>query len=196
VLSRLPAYDATWRPTVRVTAEYRLPQKQSVLRVASDEYLRGVELHADSVRRSYNGRVHKDSVAVAFSADWIRLEGSELVRAGSADTVEIDWRLRSEPAPYNITLRLSADSGRVDSVASPLAFRKGKREVIFSWGAWPQPTLAVRATVVVSKTSRLVRQVTATYTEMPLPVVVHAPSAHVLWRAKVTSVDTLRIERM
>lgn len=193
VLYRLPSYDATWRPFVRVTAEYRLPQRESMLQVASDEYLRGVELQVDSVRKSYRGRVHSDSLAVPFDADRIKVEGNQRLRTGVADTLEFDWRLLSTKVPYSVTLRLGIDSGKVDNVASELAFRKGRKEVSFAWSAWPPLPVPVQATVVVSGARPVVRQVTATYTEMPVPIVVEAPSAHVLLRTKVSLIDTLHI---
>ncbi len=193
VLSRLPAYDAIWRPFVRVTAECRLPQGKSMLRVASDEYMHGFKLQVDSLRRDYRRRVHKDSLAVPFHADWIELQGGQTLRTGVADTLEIDWRLLSTPVPYNVTIRLRADSGRIDTVASELAFRKGKKEVSFAWSAWPEFPVPVNATVVVNGAGRLVREVTATYTEMPVPVVVESPSAHVLLRTKISLEDTLHL---
>jgi hypothetical protein len=193
VLSRLPAYNQTWRPMVRVTAEYRLPEKRSVLHLASNEYLRDVEVEVDALSRHYRGRVNSDSLVVPFTANWLTVEGSQWVRHGGSDTVAVGWRMRFARAPYNLAVNITADSGKVDSVVSDLAFRKGKRGLFFAWSAWPNSPVELRATLVVRRATMLVRHVTATYTELPLPVVVTAPEADVIARTRVTYVDTLRL---
>ncbi|MBC7188425.1 MAG: M28 family peptidase [Calditrichaeota bacterium] len=195
VLSRLPAYNEIWRPMVRVTAEYRLPAKRSALHLASDEYLRGVKLQADTVSRYYAGRVHSDSLVVPFAADWLTIEGRESVRPGVSDTVTVDWRFSFAHPPYNLAVNITADSGRVDTVVSDLAFRKGKRGLFFSWSAWPSSPVDLRATLVLRGASMLVRRVTATYTELPLLIAITAPEADVISRTRVTHTDTLRLAR-
>ncbi|MDZ7393664.1 MAG: M28 family peptidase [candidate division KSB1 bacterium] len=196
VLYFLPAYDDMWRPTVWLTAEYRLPEGKSVVRVRSDEYMRGVVVTVDSLQRQYHGTVNADSLPVRFRADWVHLAGSELLKPGPTDTVEVNWLLTYDPTPYTLNISITADSGKVDSVGSDLGFRKGKRSILFAWTAWPQGPVDLKATIVCRGVTRFVRQVTATYTELPTGISLSAASADVIARTRVTLVDTLWFPRL
>ncbi len=196
VLLHLPAYNDSWRPAVRVTAEFRLPEHKSLVRVVSDEYLRGVEVTLDSVQRRYGARVHADSFLADFHADWLQVTGATLLRPGSPDTMDLEWHFASARAPYTLNVTLTADSGRIDSVGSELGFRKGKRGVAFAWSAWPREPVDLKATIVCHGARKIVRQVTATYTEPPPGMTVKAPEADLIVRTRVTHLDTLWLSRL
>ncbi|MFQ6115569.1 MAG: M28 family peptidase, partial [bacterium] len=92
-LFSLPAYNDLWRAEIRVEAEYDLRSGESKLRLTGNEYFRNVTISTDTFKRQYDERIQHDEIPIAFTADWIKLPGTEMVSSGEKDTVSVDWQL-------------------------------------------------------------------------------------------------------
>jgi len=194
-LTTLPAYNEKWQPLIQVKAQYDLVTAKSKLQIIGNEYLYHVSVKSDSVQQIYNGNLYRDELKQTFAADWIDMTGSETRTPGEKDTVQVDWKLISSRPWHRVDLDVKVDTLEIDRVASELVFRHNQKNVVFSWYADPPETLNVSARLVTHPGASIIRKLKATYTELPVPVVVDAKLGNISYRTEVTLTDTLKIEK-
>lgn len=187
----LPAYNEAWRATLRVAATYDLNRQSSKLELIGDEYFRGVNVQSLALNKTIDERDHRTELPVAFQAPWLSITGQEVRDSSDAHLVRVDWQLATTRPWYAVTVELRADT--LTQAQSPLKFSASKSGVTFRWSAEPPDTLALRASFRLRPSAKLIRTVTATYTEPPLPLTVTAKHADVIYRTEVVQRDTLQI---
>ncbi|MCB0275479.1 MAG: M28 family peptidase [Calditrichaeota bacterium] len=193
VLSQTPAVNDKWQPTVRVIANYRLPEQKAWIRVAGNEYLHDVSLRSEGFSRDYEGSVLSDSIAVDFRPDWLHITGSETPIEGDS-IVAVNWRIISQRPWYQVALTLKPAGGAITSVASDWGYRFNGEAFRSVWTGNPRDTLEVVARFGVKPGTHLIREVTAAYLTLPVPVEVRAPMAGVSQRTSIVITDTLDVK--
>lgn len=187
------AYTEKWRAKILVDAEYDQLKNESKLYLKGNEYFRGVTVTADTLTRRYDRRISRDELPLTFQAEWLEVAGEQAVSGGEMDTVALNWQLTSERPWYSVSLNLSLDSLKFDSVETSLNYLKSDKEILFRWSAEPPDTLRVSATLIVPPGRKLIRTVKGIYPEIPLPIDVTAEYADVEYRTTVTYRDTLNL---
>jgi len=192
-LYSLPAYGDMWRPLIRVEAEYDMGKKESELKLIGNEHFLDVSVKTDSLDQRYEGRTHKEVLAHSFTADWFHVRGHEAFIEGEKDTVTIDWKINSSRPWYDVTLTIRVDTLEIDSVHSELNFNHRKDRVTFSWSNDPPESLRIASRLTIPSGAKLIREVSASYPEMPIPIQVESDLANIRYRTRVTVVDTLDV---
>ena len=195
-LFSFPAYNEKWRATVRVDSEYEIRSGESKLLLKGNEYFRNVKVKADTLHRNYDARIHKDELPLSFTADWIRVSGTNSVLTGEKDTVVVNWQLSSKRLWYRTSVEIQVDTLEIGDISTNLAFRHQKDKLKFSWFAEPPDTLQVTARFTIHPGAKLIREITAVFPEMPIPIEVTAELANVRYRTTVTYHDTLKLSQL
>jgi hypothetical protein len=190
-LFALPAYDQAWRAALHVNAEYRLPKGESKLHLIGNEYFRDVVLITDTLKRQYDDRLHEDEIPLKFTADWLKLAGTDSIAHGEQDTVFVNWHLISSRPWFQVSVKIQVDTLEIRNVQTRLKYKYKRGNLLFSWYSEPPETLQVAARFAISKGATVTREIEAVYPEMPIPVRVTAALADVIYRTKVTYLDTL-----
>jgi len=94
----------------------------------------------------------------------------------------------------NATLTIEVDSAEITDVKSDLAFNHDNNQITFPWTGDLPDTLNVKATFMVESGTKLIRYLSANYTEMPIQIKVISDLADVTYRTKVTCKDTLDLQ--
>jgi hypothetical protein len=190
-LLTLPSYDDVWRAEVLVNADYALPSGKNKLRLVGNEYFRQVMVTADTLTRHYDATILEDELPVAFEANWLKLSGSDSVCHGGQDTVTINWLIASPRRWQRTSLQLEVDTLDFREVKTSLRYAHNKGKLTFAWQNEPPESLRVAVGFTISPGAKVIREVTATYPEMPIPVKVSAALADAIYRTTVTYRDTL-----
>ena len=185
------SYSDLWRPMIQVKAEYDIFKEESKLEIAGNEYFHQVQVTTDSLQEIFDGRIHKIELPQTFSADWIKITGTESIMNGEKDTVNFDWVMTSSQPWYHASLRIEADTLDISNVISDLIFKHKDNRVTFSWFADPPETLNVSAKFVVETGAKIIRKVTGIYPDMPIPITVTSDLADIRYRTEVVYSDTL-----
>jgi len=193
-VSRLPVHDQRWLPTVQLQAECQWPKNEKKIAVVGNEYFRDVRVQCDTLDLRFSGRTHRQELPVRFNADWITMDGKTNVKKGDEDSLQIDWLIRTSRPWFTVTLSVHADTARIENVTSDLRFTHDKADLSFDWRADPPESLRVSARFTVHPGAKLIRKVTATYLQPPVPLNVTAADASVSYRTKVVYSDTLKLE--
>ncbi len=188
-----PAYDEKWRAFLRVTLQYDSNTKESKLKLAGDEYFRGVEVKTPDSSKSYDARLHSAEWPLAFSADWMQITGATAWDNADTGAASIDWQLATSRPWERVRVDLQTDTLALAEATSPWVFTRQKGAMRFEWGAQPADTLQLRAQFKMPAAARLIRKITATYAELPVPVEVKGRYAEVIYRTEVVRQDTLRV---
>ncbi|MCH7678102.1 M28 family peptidase [candidate division KSB1 bacterium] len=195
-LYSLPSYNEEWTARIRVNADYNVRSGENRLQLLGNEYFRNVSVQGDSLTRQYDVRIHKDDLAIPFTAEWIDLTGEELIIRGEKDTVNVNWLLTSTQPWYLATLRIQTDSLEIIDVFSEHAFNHRKNQVSFSWTGQPSDTIRFAAEFTLARGANLIRTLTGRYTCMPIPIKVSAELADIAYRTTVVYRDTLLLGEM
>lgn len=187
----LPAYNDMWRAYLLVKAGYDSNQKKSKLELLGDEYFRGVTVQSVALNQTIDERDHKMEFPLEFEAEWMSITGAQTREASDSGAVQVDWTLTTTRPWYTVAVELKADTLAVANVKSDLKFSESKSSVTFRWSAEPADTLRLKASLRLSPKAKLIRTVTATYAEMPVPLTVTAQHAAVIYRTEVVRRDTL-----
>jgi len=187
----LPAYNDMWRASLRVAASYDLNKKQSKLELIGDEYFRGVTVQSAALNQALDERDHKMEFPYDFTAEWMSINGQETREPKDSGLVKIDWTLTTARPWHTVKVELRADTLALTRVQSDLRFAESKAGVTFHWSAEPADTLRLLAAFHLAPNAKLIRTVTATYAEMPMPLTVIAKYADVIYRTEVVQRDTL-----
>ena len=190
---RLPAYDAKWRPSARLDAEYQRPKGESELTLVGNEYFQAITIKSDSIEKQFTGRTHKEELAIPFTADWATLSGSETCKTGAQDTIAVQWLLQSRKPWYDVQLTVRVDTLEIKNVDAFLKHNHKKDKVTFSWRSLPPESLRVNATLVIPPTAKLIRELTATFLQPPVALTVFSPLATISYRTKVIVTDTIEV---
>lgn len=187
----LPAYTEVWRASLRVVANYDLNKKKSKLELLGDEYFRGVTVQSAALNQTIDEADHKMEFPADFKAEWMSISGAETRAASDTGLTKIEWTLVTARPWYDVRVELRADTLALTRVQSDLKFSEAKTGVVFRWSAEPADTLRLQASFHLSPKAKLIRTVTATYAEMPMPLTVTAKYADVIYRTEVVRRDTL-----
>ncbi len=187
----LPAYNDMWRASLRVAASYDLNKKLSKLELIGDEYFRGVTVQSAALNQTLDEADHKMEFPSDFTAEWVSIAGEETRAPSDSGLVKIAWTLTSTRPWYDVKVALRADTLALTRVQSDLKFAEAKTGVTFRWSADPADTLRLQAAFHLAPKAKLIRTVTATYAEMPMPITVTAKYADVIYRTEVVRRDTL-----
>ena len=179
---------------IRVNANYNVRSGENSLQLLGNEYFRNVSVKGDSFTRQYDVRIHKDDLAIPFTAEWIDLTGEELILRGEKDTVKVNWLITSTRPWYRTTLRIQTDSLEIIEVFSEHAFNHRKNQVSFSWIGQPSERIEFAADFIVHPGAKLMREVTGRYIGLPMRIEVDAELADVAYRTTVVYRDTLKLE--
>jgi hypothetical protein len=190
-LLTLPAYNEKWRPAIQVNAEYDISKKEHKITIAGNEFLKNTRIIGDSFNKTYDGTIVREELPISFKANWLKVQGEETVKEGEKDTLDIDWQLISDQNWMNVTFILEVDSTQIYEVKSDLSFIHEHNQITFPWTGNLPDTLHVAATLTVEPETKLIRVLTANYTEMPIPIQVISDLADVTYRTTVTYKDTL-----
>ncbi|MGH7495149.1 MAG: M28 family peptidase [bacterium] len=186
-----PAYNERWRAFLRVVAEYDANTKTSKLKLAGDEYFRGVTVQTPDSAQSYNDRIHQAEWPLAFAADWMNVSGKSSRDQIDSNRVTIDWLLTTVRPWDQVQVTVGTDTLALTEMTSPWIFSNRKGMAVFNWSAEPADSLRLTAKFKLSERANLVRKITATYAEFPVPVEVEAKYADVIYRTEVIRQDTL-----
>jgi hypothetical protein len=190
-LLTLPAYNDQWRPSIQVNAEYTMNEDKNKLEIVGSEYFHDVIVVSDTLNQNYSGGIHREELPISFTADWIRVSGSETVTNGERDTLNVDWLICSVHPWYRTTLTVQVDTLDIYDVHSNLNFNHRKNKVIFHWYTEQSESLQVAAKFTVEPGAKLIRSVSTRHYEMPVPIVVSSELANVRYRTTVMQTDTL-----
>ncbi len=190
-LFALPSYNSMWRPLIQVKAEYDISTSDSKLDVAGNEYFHQVKVSPDSLQKYFDGTIHKVELSQNFSANWIDINGTEMIISGEKDTVRIDWLMASSQPWYRVALSIQVDTLEISHVTSALAFSHNDDQIKFSWFADPPETLQIAAQFVIDPRARIIRKVTGIYPVMPIPFTLSSDLANIIYRTEVLYSDTL-----
>jgi len=193
-LYSLPSYNEEWGAGIRVHANYNVRSGENSLQLLGNEYFRNVSVRGDSLTRQYDVRIHKDDLAIPFTAEWIDLTGEELILRGEKDTVKVNWLITSTRPWYRTTLRIETDSLEIIDLFSEHAFNHRKNQVSFSWIGQPSERIEFAADFIVHPGAKLMREVTGKYIGLPMRIEVDAELADVAYRTTVVYRDTLKLE--
>jgi len=192
-LLALSSYSDVWRPLIQVKAKYDIAEKESKLEIVGNEYFHQVEVTTDSLQEIFDGRIHKTELNQSFSANWIKITGTESTSKGEKDTMVIDWVMTSSQPWYRASLRVEVDTLDINDVTSDLAFTHNNNHATFTWFADPPETLNVSAKFVIEPGTKIIRKVTGIYPTIPIPITVKSDLASVIYRTEVVYSDTLNI---
>ena len=187
----LPAYTDMWRASLRTVASYDINKKTSKLQLMGDEYFRGVAVQSAGLNQTIDEADHKMEFPYAFDATWMAIAGTETRAASDTGLMQIDWTLATTRPWLAVKVDLRADTLTLSRVQSPLKFAESKTGITFRWSAEPPDTLHLQAALRLAPHAKLIRTVTATYAEMPMPLTVTAKYADVIYRTEVVQRDTL-----
>lgn len=200
-LSGLESFNATWRPFVRVYANYHMQDKKSDITITGTDYLTGIEVTTDSLHKELGWRKMKTEIPATFNADWINVCGVETVQTAEKDTVTltetvgmtVEWVLSTIRPWYQVQFFIWADSLTIDSVCTDLNYNFDEGRVSMSWFADPPDSIRVKARIKMDKGLNLVRKVRAVYPELPIKMDVKADSSNIRYRTIVTWQDTVQV---
>ena len=187
-----PAYNQAWRARLEASAEYELPNAKSKLLLRGNEFMRNVEVVADTLKRHFDDEIVEVEIPMNFQAAWFKLSGSDSVQQGSQDTVMINWQLISSRPWFQTSLTVEVDTLSIEQVSSPLQYKLNGSKLTFSWYCEPAETLNVKASFTISSGAKIRRIVKAIYPETPFPLHVTAELADVVYQTTVTYRDTVR----
>jgi hypothetical protein len=187
----LPAYNDMWRASLRAVANYDSNKKQSKLELIGTEYFRGVIVQSAALNQTIDEADHKMEFPYDFTAEWMSIAGQETRAASDSGLAQVDWTLATARPWHEVRVELRADTLALTRVQSDLKFAEAKTGVTFRWSAEPADTLRLQASFQLAPKAKLIRTVTATYAEMPMPITVTAKYADVIYRTEVVRRDTL-----
>ncbi len=190
---RLPSHNADWRPSVRLNATYDLRTHENSMTLSGNEYFQDIRIRAGSQTWRFDGRKHKETVNVPFTAEWMTISGEQTAARGKKDTVRIDWLLHTTTPWHNVKVLIQPDTLTLEDVESPVKFVHHKNKLTFEWGAQPPESLRVKATWLMYPGARLIRSLTTVYARPPIPLTVTSPMAAVSYRTTLTWTDTLEV---
>ncbi len=190
-----PAYSDRWRAILRATAQYDAQTNTGTLKLAGDEYFRGVTVRTPDSSASYDDRIHQAEWPVAFCAGWMQIAGTTMRDSVDTNRVIIAWQLTTLKPWERVRVTLQTDTLSFTEVSSPWIFTHQKGTITFDWGAEPADTLQLTAQFQLPKPARLIRKITATYVELPVPITVEAKYADVVYRTEVTWRDTVEVSQ-
>jgi hypothetical protein len=189
-----PAYSEKWRPFIRVTAEYELPQKSGKLTVTGNEYFKDVRVVTDSLDQFYDGRILKTDIPVNYEANWIKVVGNTTVKRGDMDTVQINWEIYSQRPWFQTYLEIRPDTAGITDPESELSYFLDKNALKFFWYGHYRDTLKVDSRFAIEKGAKIIRKVRSKYLEMPVKIDVTSQLANIEYRTTVQYQDTISIE--
>lgn len=192
-LYAFPAYTEEWRALLKVQGEYRPSTEKSELKLIGNEFLRGVSVKSDTLNRTIDIAENEFKLPLKFKADWMSVQGSQMLTHGERDTVQILWNISATKPWHKVELRLGADTLDLEVVKIDQNYEKSKTGVQSIWFSDPPDTVSFSARVAVNPGARLIRKVHATFVQPPLPVQVASRYADVLYRTVVIREDTLTI---
>ncbi|MFQ5864203.1 MAG: M28 family peptidase [bacterium] len=187
----LPSYNDVWRAEIHADAVYDLRSKEGKLQLTGNEYFRNVNVAYGTFNKQYDDRIHKDVLPIPFTADWITLFGNETVLSGEKDTLSVGWQLTSQRPWYETSVKIQVDTLDIVHVKSDMKSNPETDEIRYIWYGNPAETLHITATFLLPPGARLIREITAVYPEMPIPLEVTAEFGDVRYRTTVTYRDTL-----
>ena len=190
-LYSLPSYNRMWRPDIHVNAKYEIHSEEATLKIVGSENFRNVKIVTDSLEEVYSGRFHKKELSADFQAEWFMVAGGEDIVQGEKDTLSLDWQITSERPWYRVSMNLTSDSLAIAHFESDLKFNHKEDCVRITWFADPPDALDVNARLVLEPGAELIRKITATYPEMPVPITVTSDMTNIRYRTTVVRVDTL-----
>ncbi|MFQ5651172.1 MAG: M28 family peptidase [bacterium] len=192
-LYSFPAYTEMWRARISVNADYDMQSGESELKLVGNEYFRNVTVTTDSLNRHYDDKIHHDDLPIAFQANWMTVAGTETLRVGQDNTVDIDWLIASSKPWLRAQVTIQADTLGVQEVSSELGFTHKDEQARFTWYSEPPDSLQLKANLTLTPGARLIREIKATYAEMPVAIEVTADLAEVRYRTSVVRRDTLAV---
>ncbi len=187
-----PAYSEAWQAVLYADARHDLSQNESEISLRGNEYFRDVRVTADDLSREYDGSIHKDTLALTFDADWLDVAGSESLQVDS-NTVEVDWLLTTQEPWLQTRVTLATDTLEISVVETDLGYVLRDNQAVFTWYAEPPDSLRLKARLRIKPGAKIIREIEATYTDMPVPLEIEAALASVRYRTRVLRTDTLRV---
>ena len=195
LLARLPAYNTVWRPKIHVEAEYNSRTGKNKIRLNSTEYLKNCLINSDSLHLLLNKHTLKDTIPIAFKADWLHVSGNEAVQHGTKDTVQINWVLSTTRPWHQVIMTLRPDTLQIDSVVTELKVMWDEKRLRTEWYADPPEQIHIPMQITLEPGGGLIREVKARYAGTAMPLNIETALANVRYRTEVTWRDTLRWER-
>ncbi len=195
-LYSLPAYNDIWRAGIHATAKYNLRTNESSLEIIGNEYFHNVKIVSDSLSETLDADIHKHDIPISFQANWFKVTGSETLASGEQDTLNVNWLLTTNKPWYKTVVKLQTDSLGITEILSEQGFVHKNGQAAFTWSAEPADTLQLQARLILPSGTKLIREVTATYLDMPMPIDVTAELADVSYRTTVVAKDTLILHNL
>ncbi|MCK5078109.1 MAG: M28 family peptidase, partial [Calditrichia bacterium] len=195
-LFTLPAYNEMRRPIIRVNAEYKLPQKESELKITGNEYFKDVKVSSDSLNAFYKGRINRVDVPGTFELNWLDIMGTTVVEEGEMDTISIAWAIHSSHPWIRTTLRIWPDTSVIINPESELPFNHDNEILKYDWYENYSDTLEITGKFAIEPGAKLIRKVTARYNEMPVPIKVSSQLANVQYRTTIVYQDTISTSKL
>ncbi len=189
----VPSFDAKWKPEVRIQADYDTGTGQSSMTVAGNEYLRDLTIRSNNLLRNIDDTILQDSLAIPFEARWMAVDGVQAVEKSQDDnhTVAANWQVSTTRPWYSLTVNVSSDPAGVEDVFTSLAYSSADNNLQLTWEAEPADIIEMEVRFAIPQDAKLIRTVTATYLELPVPVEAESGIAAITHRTTVTQTDTL-----
>ena len=189
----LPSYNDIWRPVLAVNATYNIQKQESKLRLIGNEYFKDVNVQADSLEMELSGKKHSKELPLSFAADWLFLNGNEIITSGERDTLQVDWIINSTKPMLYTSFTMRVDTADIGDMSTDLNYSHSNGRVTFTWNADPPEKINVSFTFTKNHKAKIIRNITARYAEMPLPISVTSDLAYVRYQTTVVHSDTLDV---
>ena len=189
-----PAYSEKFRPSIRVEAEYKLPERSSKLTISGNEYFKDVKVTPDSFAHYFDGRIHKTEIPVEYEADWIEVLGSTIAVKGKMDTVYVNWQVNSNRPWIQTTLQIWPDSAGIsDLEITPPYYSDGNRMKFFWYGHYSD-TLRIEGKFLVERGVNIIRNISSKYLDLPVDMNLTSQLANIRYQTTVQYQDTISLE--
>jgi len=145
------------------------------------------------VSKSYDARIHRDELDLSFEADWLDIQGSQSRSLNDSGVAEVDWQIISRRPMYQFAVQFHSDTLSAKVLNTDLQYTERNGRVRFRWFSEPSDTLHLKAAFELPASANLIRTVTASYPELPVPLQIEAEQANVIYSTQMTRRDTFHL---
>jgi hypothetical protein len=189
-------YDATWKPSVRISQIATAGADSGSVTLMSGEYLKGVRVWLDGRDTVLDANVTSARLRTdrAAGIPWLAIEETTMVRAVPGDSLtSLDHTLilKNARRPYMVTVAYRSDRKfEVNSQWSTGGRRVAKdsdRQKTFTWYAFPESTLIIPATFAVRDSQSIHESIEVVYDSLAYPLSAQREGTLMTQRATVTA---------
>lgn len=185
VLATRPSYSGYWQPSISVDERLDGNTNSGTLALKSAEYMSGSHVHAsdlDTIITGWTRNVELRQFQVS-SQEWLTVDRSINVGAGSDSTIDILLKLNAKYRPYTLAITYSTSKQPSTGVSSPLAFTQTKKTLAFKWYSFPDTSLLIPVHFQVTGGDSITESIEAVFVQQFYPVQIERPKTNVVNRS-------------